>query len=195
MGKTSTSTEPVSSYAEAMREGVPFRHPDGALEYPTMRSRPQAEFTLGPMYRLLLTGSLVVATCYALWMLARIPSMPEQVPMHFASDGSVNRYGSPWEMAGLAAVMSVMIAGCAVLTRYPRVFNFGATRVTGRNIQAHYKNGVQMMVWLVLSLTVLQIVMFGAIAGDWSMTPAVWFAMALMLGSMGFFIVRMLRIR
>lgn len=195
MGKNSKSSEPVSTYAQALREGVPFRNPDGALEYPTLRSRPQAEFTLDPMHRLLLLGSLVVAACYTLWMLARIPSMPEEVPMHFASDGSVNRYGSPWEMVGLAAMMLVMIAGCALLARYPRIFNFGVSKVTERNIQAHYKNGVQMMVWVALSLTVLQVVMLGSIAGDWSMSPALGFAMALMLGSMGFFIVRMFRIR
>ncbi|WP_157983819.1 DUF1648 domain-containing protein [Nesterenkonia muleiensis] len=186
--------EPVSNYVEALRRGVPFRDEQGALHYPTVRSRPQPGFTLDPVHRFLLTGSLVVSIGYTLWMVARIPSMPEQVPMHFSADGSVNRYGSPWEMLILACLSLAVIVGCVVLTRYPRIYNYGIGKVTEENIQAHYKNAVQMMVWLAFSLAVLHFTMLGSIAGDWPASPAIWFGMALMFGSAAFFILRMLKI-
>lgn len=186
--------EPVSSYVEALRRGVPFRDEDGALHYPTMRSRPYPSFSLDPLHRFLLIGSVVVSVGYTLWMVARIPSMPDQVPMHFAADGSVNRYGSPWEMLIPASLFLAAIIGCAVLTRYPRIYNYGLGRVTEENIQAHYKNSVQLMIWTVFSVAVLHIIALGGIAGDWPTFPAIWIGLVLMLGSMAFFILRMFKL-
>jgi hypothetical protein len=186
--------EPISNYVEAVRRQVPYRDEKGALHYPTMRSRPQPNFTLDPVHRFLLVSSLVAAIGYTIWIIARIPSMPAEVPMHFAADGSVNRYGSPWEMLIPASILLVSITGCAILTRYPRIYNYGVGEVTDRNIQAHYKNGVQMMVWAAFSMAVVYIIVMGSIAGDWPVTPAIWIGMALMLGSVVFFIMRMLKL-
>lgn len=183
--------EPVSNYVEALRSGVPFRDVDGLLRYPTMRSRPRPTFSLDPLHRFLLVGSVVVSIGYTLWMAARIPSMPEQVPVHFSADGSVNRYGSPWEMMIVAALLLATIIGCAILTRYPRIYNYGTGKVTEKNIQAHYKNGVQLMVWMVFSVTLIHIILLGGIAGDWPISPAVWVGLSVTLGSMVFFILRM----
>lgn len=182
--------EPASSYLEAVRRGVPFRDQDGSLQYPTVRSRPRANFTLDSLHRYLLLGSLVVAVGYSLWMIIRIPSMPDEVPMHFSADGSVNRYGSPWEMLIVVALMLGIIIGCAVLTRFPHVYNLNIGKVTEENIQAHYKNGVQMMVWLVFSCTLLYVVMLGSIADGWSINPWVWVSLAILAASTTFFILR-----
>lgn len=186
--------EPADTYRDALSRGVPFRDEDGRLHYPTMRSRPQPSFTLDLFHRALLMGSLVVSFGYTVWMVLRIPSMPELVPMHFSADGSVNRYASPWEMLILMAVMMAMIIGLAVLTRYPRIFNYGVGTVTDENIQAHYKNAVQLMIWTVLSMAVLHIIALGGIAGDWSINPGIWFGMAILLGSAAFFILRMTKL-
>ncbi len=186
--------EPISNYVDAVRLDVPFRDDKGVVSYPTMRSRPQPTFTLDLLHRFLLVGSLVGSVCHALWIVARIPSMPAQVPMQFAADGSVNRYGSPWEILGIASVFLVTIIGLAILARYPRVYNYGVGSVTEENIQAQYKNGVQMMVWAVFSMVVLQVIALGSVAGDWSTTPAMWIGLALMLGSIAFFILRMLKL-
>lgn len=187
-------SEPVSNYVEALRRGVPFRDEEGVLHYPTMRSRPQPTFTLDPLHKGLLLGSLAASAGYTLWMVARIPSMPDQVPMHFAADGSVNRYGSPWEMLIVASLTMAAIIGCAVLTRYPRIYNYGLGKVTEENIQAHYRNAVQMMIWTVFSVAVIHIVILGSIAGDWLASPAIWIVLALMLGSQAFFILRMFKL-
>ncbi len=186
--------EPVGDYGEALRREVPFRDETGVLHYPTMRSRPQPSFVLDPLHRFLLIGSLVASIGYTIWIIARIPSMPAQVPMHFAADGSVDRYGSPWEILIPASILLATIIGLAILSRYPRIYNYGVGKVIAENIQDHYKNGVQMMIWAAFSATVLHIIALGSIAGDWSITPAIWFGLALLLGSMTFFILRMLRL-
>ena len=183
--------EPANTYVEAVRRGVPYRDEQGVLHYPTKRSRPQPDFTLDAFHRFLLIGSVVVAIGYTAWMIFRIPSMPEQLPMHFAADGSVNRYGSPWELLIPAALLLATILGCALLTRYPRTFNYGTGKITENNIQSHYKNGVQLMVWMTFSATVLLIISLGGIAGDWSMTPAVWIGLGLFIIPILFFTLRM----
>lgn len=58
----------------------------------------------------------------------------------------------------------------------------------------HYKNGVQMMIWTTFSVTVLQIIGFGGIAGDWLIFPATWFGLALLLSSTTFFTLQMFRL-
>ncbi|PZR52977.1 hypothetical protein DNL40_10015 [Xylanimonas oleitrophica] len=194
MPEESRSQEPVSSYVEALREGVPFRDANGVIQYPTFRSRPRPTFTLDRFHRVLLTGSVVASLGYTLWTVVRIPSMPDQLPMHFAADGSVTRYGSPWEMLIPASVMLATVIGCAILTRYPRIYNYGFATLTEANTQAHYENGVRMMVWTVLGTAAMHIVALGGIVGDWPVTPAVWIALAAMMGALAFFIVRMSRL-
>ncbi|THJ68461.1 DUF1648 domain-containing protein [Arthrobacter echini] len=186
--------EPVGDYVEALRHDVPFRDGTGVLHYPTMRSRPQPSFVLDPLHRFLLIGSVVAALGYTIWIIGRIPSMPAQIPLHFSADGSVDRYGSPWEILIPACILLATIIGLAILTRYPRIYNYGVGRVTEENIQAHYRNGVQMMIWATFSATVLHIAALGSIAGDWSIIPGIWFGLGLLLGSMTFFILRMLRL-
>jgi len=134
---------------------------------------------------------VVVAIGYTAWLIFRIASMPEQIPMHFAADGSVNRYGSPWEILIPAVFLLDTILGCAFLTRYPRIFNYGTGESTENNIQAHYKSGVQLMVWMTFSATVLLIISLGAIAGDRALTPAVRLGLGLFIVPILLFTLRM----
>ncbi|TYD00593.1 hypothetical protein FQ377_03980 [Arthrobacter echini] len=75
--------EPVSNYVDALRRDVPFRDEAGVLHHPTMRSRPQPAFVLDPLHQFLRIGSLAASIGYTIWIAARIPSMPAQVPMQF----------------------------------------------------------------------------------------------------------------
>lgn len=186
--------EPAGNYVEAVRRGVPFRDAAGSVQYPTMRSRPHRNFGLDPFHCYLLLSSLIVAVAYTAWMLARIPSLPDQMPMQFAGDGSVNRYGSPVEMVILAGILLTTIIGCAVLVWYPRIYNYGVKKVTAENIQDHYRNGMQMMVWMVFGLATIQVISLGGVVGDWPISPAIWGGLALVLGSTSFFIARMIKL-
>lgn len=194
MAQQTEDREPADNYREALLREVPYRAEDGKLRYPTMRSRPKPDFTLDPLHRFLLIGSLVVAIGYTVFMVARIPSMPEQIPLQFAADGSVNRYGSPWELLIAGSILLPMMIGFAVLARYPQVHNLNSSKVTEDNIQAHYKNGAQMMIWLVVGFAVIYVIGLGGEAGDWPMSPAIWIALTGLLVTTAFFLLRMQKI-
>lgn len=188
-----SAQEPSDSYQEAVLKGVPFRDADGLLHYPTIRSRPQPTFTLDPFHRFMLIGSVIVAVSYAGWMIFRIPTMPEEIPMHFGPDGSVNRYGSPWEMLPMAIFSLTMILGCALLARFPRIYNYGLGKITENNIQEHYKNGVRLLAWLTFGLTLLLVISLGSIAGDWP-NATIWVGLIVTIVPMIFFIARMVKL-
>lgn len=183
----------ATSYQEALRRGVPLRDPDGTLSYPSPRSRPRPDFSLDPLHRSLMLISVVVPVLLTAFIAVRMPSMPAQVPVQFGLDGTVNRYGSPWEGLWTAAGAAAVIIGVAVLARFPRVFNY-PVELTSSNIQVQYKNAVQMMVWLNVSMAVLVMGLM-ALWIDLLWINLVWVGLVLMGVSMVFFIRRMLKLR
>lgn len=181
------------SYQEAMRRGVPLQEPDGTLIYPTTRSRPKPTFTLDPLHRALMVISVAVPVMLTVFVAAQIPMMDQQVPVHFSWDGTVNRYGSPWEGFWTAAGVTVMIIGIAVLARYPRVFN-NPVELNSSNVQQQYKNAVQMLTWLNLAMAIMAVGMMGLwFEPLWF--PLVWVGLTLMGVSMVFFMRRMFKLR
>ncbi|GAA4841505.1 DUF1648 domain-containing protein [Garicola koreensis] len=181
------------SYQEAMRRGVPLQEPDGTLIYPTTRSRPKPTFTLDPLDRALMAISVAVPVMLTVFVAAQIPMMDQQVPVHFSWDGTVNRYGSPWEGFWTAAGVTVMIIGIAVLAKYPRVFN-NPVELNSSNVQQQYKNAVQMLTWLNLAMAIMAVGMMGLwFEPLWF--PLVWVGLALMGVSMVFFIRRLFMLR
>lgn len=183
----------ATSYQEALRRRVPLQDPDGTLSYPSARSRPKPDFTLDPFHRALLGISVVVPVLLTVLVAIQAPSMPGQVPVHFSLDGSVNRYGSPWEGLWTALGVTVIILVVAVLARFPRIFNY-PVELTSRNVQSQYENAVQMMVWLNVSMAVTAV----GIVSLWFQLRwfgVVWAGLVLMVVVMGFFIRRMLRLR
>lgn len=185
--------ETAASYQEAVRRGVPLRESDGTLIYPTARSRPQPDFVLDPLHRALLLISVVVPVLLIVLFAVGMSSMPAQVPVQFGLDGSVNRYGSPWEGLWTAVGAAAVIIGVAVLARFPRVFNY-PVELTGSNVQAQYKNAVQMMVWLNVSMAVMAMGLT-ALWIDLLWVNLAWVGLVLMGVSMVFFIRRMLKLR
>lgn len=185
--------EAAASYQEAVRRRVPLREPDGTLVYPSARSRPKPDFVLDPLNRALLLISLLVPVLLIVLFAVQMPSMPEQVPVQFGLDGSVNRYGSPWEGLWTAVGAAAVIVGVAILARYPRVFNY-PVELTGSNVQAQYKNAVQMLVWLNVSMAVMAMGLT-ALWIDLLWINLVWAGLVLMGVSMVFFIRRMFKLR
>lgn len=90
----------ATSYQDAVQRGVPLQETDGTLTYPTARSRPKPTSTLDPLHRALMAISVVVPVALTVFAAAQIPMMDQQVPVHFNLDGTVNRFGSPWEGSG-----------------------------------------------------------------------------------------------
>lgn len=183
----------ATSYQDAVRRGVPLRESDGTLSYPTARSRPKPNFTLDSLHRSLMAISVLVSVLLTVFIATQIPTMPEEVPVHFGFDGSANRYGSPWEGFWAMAVVTAMIIGIAVLARYPQTFNIPML-LNEHNAQVQYENAVRMMVWLNVSMTVITVGMM-AIWFDTLWLGLTWAGMVLMIVSMVFFIRRMFSLR
>ncbi len=158
LGGAEPSTEAPeveTSWVEAQRSGKPFQDADGTISYPSFRARPQPDFTLDPLHRGLLTTSVAVAVLVSVYTLLQIPSMPEEVPIHWSAGGTVS-YGSRGSIAFPILLLLACVIGTAVMTRYPRIFSFPFD-LTEHNVQVQYRNAVQMMVWTTVSLAIMNV--------------------------------------
>lgn len=183
----------ATSYQDAVQRGVPLQETDGTLTYPTARSRPKPTSTLDPLHRALMWVGVVVPVLLSVYIASQMPSMPEQVPVQFGFDGSVNRYGSPWEGFWTMIGVTVLIIGIAVLARFPRSLNYPML-MNSANVQAQYKNAVQMLVWTNVSMAVISVGMM-SIWFDLVWLNLVWVGLVLMGASAVFFITRMFKLR
>ncbi len=113
--------------------------------------------------------------------------------MQYGVDGEVTREGSPAEAVIVLSVLGITTIGLAVLTRYPRIFNF-PFMLTEHNVQRQYKNAVQMLVWVAAGMALLEVVMIGVWMGVLS-ENLFWIPVAAILGSTVVFIVRMFKLR
>lgn len=119
--------------------------------------------------------------------------MDEEIPVHFGLDGTVNRYGSPWEMMFGIVSVGLCTLLVAVMVPFPNVYNY-PTQLTEQNVQAQYKNAVQMMVWLGFSCGLMTpIIALSSLGGSGTIWP-IAIPLAVMFGSMIFFIARMSRL-
>lgn len=72
------------------------------------------------------------------------PFLPAEVPIHFGSDGEVNRYGSKYEMIILIIIPFFMIPMLEALERVPEMHNY-PKRMNESNIGAFYLNSRQLL--------------------------------------------------
>lgn len=183
----------ATSYQQAVAEKIPLREADGTLSYPSAAGRPRPDVRLDPLHRGLRLLSAAVPVGVSLYAGARLPAMPEQIPVHFGFDGSVSRYGSPWEGLGALLLLTLLAVGLAVLSRYPHRFNYPFL-LTEHNVQRQYRNAAQMMVWLALSTAVISVgtanVWFG-ISG----LHILWLGVVMMVGTTAVFVLRMVRMK
>lgn len=182
-----------TSWVEAQRRGKPFRDADGTISYPSYRTRPKPDFTLDSFHRGLLTASVAAAVLASVYTLLQIPSMPEEVPIHWSGGGTVS-YGSRGSIAWPILLVMLCVIGTAVLTRYPRGYNYPVD-LNEHNVQAQYRNGAQMMVWTTVSVAIINVGMvLPWITGTEDITLALVGLGVLILSSI-FFIRRMFTLR
>ncbi|GAA1455317.1 DUF1648 domain-containing protein [Nesterenkonia lacusekhoensis] len=185
--------EVETSWTEAMRTGKPFRDDHGTLVYPTAKSRPQPAVRMDPFHRGLLASSVAVAVLVSVYTLLQIPSMSEEVPVRWGFSGDVT-YGSPATMIWPVLGLLVGTLGCAVLARYPRIYNY-PRELNERNVQRQYRNGAQLMVWTTASLAMTTLGMaLPAITGAETAALTLVGVGMLMLSS-GYFIWKMLTLK
>ncbi|GAA4921055.1 DUF1648 domain-containing protein [Nesterenkonia rhizosphaerae] len=199
MGEThSAQSEPefVTSYQESVRTGKPLRGDDGTLIYTHFNNRPRPHFTLDPFHRVLFWGSVIAPTVLIVWFILRLisGSLAEEVPLHYGIDGQPTRYGSPLEALIPLILLAGSLYGIAVLTRYPRIYNF-PFELNEHNVQRQYQNAVQMMIWIQVSMALVLLAMLLDFQGMNILLPLMSAAMVIMIGSLVGGIFRMYRLR
>lgn len=185
---------PVDHYSEAIKTGAPFRRPDGVVEYPTTSSLPPPERGLNGSHKALLALGMAIPLVVTVLALPGILSTPGEVPLQWGFDGEVTRTGPASEVLWGPAIMMPVLVGCAVLVRYPRIYNYGFHPLTEHDVQAQYRNAQQMMVWLVFSMGLM---VPGMLLGT-TVEGAFWLiglSAVLLVGSMLFFMLRLRRLR
>lgn len=123
------------------------------------KNRPARTFVTSKHIRILRAVTWVFIVVNIAVMLPRAFSDSEQVPAHWNFDGTVTRYGSPWEVVIVAVVFAVIVAGILLLSLRPEWFNY-ATIVTETNAQQVYREGEWLTVWIAIVMGGMQ----GAIA-------------------------------
>lgn len=172
---------------------TPARNTSDEAQITTFSERPQPNVTLDPFHKALLIISVVVAVVLPVYFGVQMAGAEGSIPMQYDFSGEVTREGSVREAIITTVVLSVLTIGIAVLSRYPRIFNFPVV-LTQENIQRQYKNGVQLLVWITASMAALLGLMVGSWLGYVSI-HLVLVPVAVMLVIVVFFIARMARMR
>lgn len=123
----------------------------------------------------------------------RMPSLPDEVPMHYDATGTVDGWGDPAALWGLVALWVAMQVMLTVLVRMPHVHNYPVT-VTEENAPALYRQSQEMLGVMMLAMGVVLLGMVPVTAdggGTW------WLIVLGALGALAATIVgvaRMLRV-
>lgn len=155
--------------------------------------RPKPETSMDPGHRALLALSVMITLAVAGYTALQIPSMPEQIPVHFGFDGSVNRYGSPMTALWLPLMMVAITLFVAWFSTKPQWMNYPFV-LTEENAERVYLVGRQMMVHTAASLAAVTIGM----VSHWVGWPLYWLTgtgVVLMVAASVLNIVRLFRAR
>jgi uncharacterized membrane protein len=126
--------------------------------------------------------------------------LPETIPVHFNATGNPDSFGSKatlWILPALAAVIYVFIT---IGSRYPDKFNYPVA-LTPENTQRQYKNSILMLRFVKAIVTVLffYVVVMSVLTGLNRATGiGIYFLpvfIVTLLGTIGFFLYRMFRLR
>ncbi|WP_125099039.1 DUF1648 domain-containing protein [Leucobacter chromiireducens] len=138
-----------------MSDASPEQSPEtGPIETGAPRGRPARTYTTGTVTRVLRWVAVGVMVLTIAAALLSYPSLPEEVPVHFGLSGEPDAWGPKSSIFLLVGIGAAVVFGVAWLSAHPAWFNYPST-VTRENAQEHYRNGEQMMVWLLLCLAVL----------------------------------------
>lgn len=131
--------------------------------------RPKPTAPMSPGHRALLVLTVVAVLAVTGYTILQIPSMPEEIPVHFGFDGTVNRYGSPMTALWLALLMIVLTLATAWFSSKPHWMNYPFP-VTEDNAPRLYLIGQQMMVHMAATLAVITV----GIMSSWLDWPLFW---------------------
>ncbi|ARD48573.1 hypothetical protein SporoP37_10750 [Sporosarcina sp. P37] len=124
--------------------------------------------------------------------------LPDRIPTHFGPDGEADRYGSRMELLLLPFIAAVMWAGMTALEKYPHMYNYLNLRPDTMEIQYRYgvlfMNVVKNLSVLLFIFLIWQTVDIGLMRTDSLNTPIFITILALLFGSMGYYVYRVMKL-
>lgn len=149
---------------------------------PRPATRPERTYATAPGTRRIRRGA-VWLTAIAVGIAAvRYAALPDQIPVHFNLAGEPDGWGSRSSILVLAGIGLVLVVGTALLSRYPRAFNY-PREITEENAQRVYRAGEEMMVWVTAACAILFTGLIGVVA--FGNVPAIAENGALVVGIYG----------
>jgi hypothetical protein len=114
------------------------------------RQKPR-NFRTGPVTRLLWWVAVLGAPALLALMLARYPSLPATVAIHYGRGDQPDGWGPKWVLLLIAALLLALVEGMAWLAKRPQWFNYPVRFAAARE-QAVYREGERMAVWVNLGV-------------------------------------------
>lgn len=123
------------------------------------------------------------------------PGLPDQIPGHYNAAGEVDRWGSKIETLILPIMMLVMYGGLTLVSNFPDLWNM-PTNVTPQNKDKVYKIGKDMLIVLrtlvVINFAYISICTINSLPLGGLFLPVM---LGMTFGSIGYFIVKMIRVK
>jgi len=130
-----------------------------------------------------------------IYLLVTWGNIPDQIPGHFAADGSVNRWDSKGTLFLLPAIGWVTFIGMTIIERFPHLWNVGV-RVTEENKYRVYR--VAKTLLIKVKLIIVALFVFITVFQSLSQNLPSWFmpvVMALIFVPVIISVVRLIRAR
>ena len=163
-----------------------------------MTNRPKLNLKITPLEIFLNGITLVAFVGTIVYLVSSWKIIPSEIPAHYNVLGEVDRWGSKGEMLILPLIGLLMWIGMTVLEKFPHVYNY--INLTKENAHAQYLNGR-----LLINVLKNEIVLLFSYITWKSVQVAigeqdslgVWFLpvfLIIIFGSMGYFIMKSLRL-
>ena len=152
-------------------------------------TRPKEKVKLSGLETVLFWLPAVIVLVSGVVLAIKYQGLPQVIPSHFDATGQADDWSDKSILIWLYLGSVFLIAGLAVLARFPHLFNYPVP-VTEENAPRLYKLGVNLMIWINFSLAIMAV---GTIFVFLS-TSFFWLTMvgvAMMMAVSGYFIVKM----
>lgn len=127
-----------------------------------MYSRPRIKIQLSDSEKFLAIAGWVAIVTVWLIPLALFHTLPDTIPLHFDSDGNINRYGSRLFVFTLPPVATFVFAILHIVGRRPYLLNYPVT-ITERNAPIQYALAVKALLILRFTMGIIFIFILLAI--------------------------------
>jgi len=139
--------------------------------------------------------SLLSLVGVAAYLILAWKTIPDQIPGHYNAAGEIDRWGDKSELILLPIVSWLMYGLITLIERFPQVWNTGV-RITEENRTEVYR----LLKSLIAVVKMFVLLMFGSLTviSSLGLNLPVWYVLgflALLFGTIAYFIVRLTRLR